>query len=135
MSFRMQVPPLKQITSKQVNMVTRMCLTRRVEEITEMKLSLTSLASEQLALSLIGKLIEDFDLLRGKLKDRIYDFKRINTLQLRVRNELNVIYNQISNGLDACMAFPPHQDGECLCYEALYTEALSLINFIRERLF
>ena len=119
----------------QINMETRVYLTQRVQGIIRQKLSLSSTASEQLALSLVGDLIDDFDDVRGKLKEKLYDFDRINVLHLRVKRQLNIVYDQISNGLDACIGYPPHRDGECECYNGLYRETLKHINFIRERLF
>ena len=131
----MPVPSLKKIVSKRINTLTRVSLTCRLQELVDLKLSFVSLASEQLALSVIGKLIDDFDQLRVMLKQKMEDCNRINTLHLRVRHRLNAVYDQISYGMYGCTSYPPHRDGDCGCHDALYNESFEYVNFIRERLF
>ena len=98
-------------------------LSCRIREVLDLKLALNSLASEQLALGRIGWIIDDLDdQFLNRLRKETDANKHLNDLYLRVRRELNIIYDQISNGLDACGAYPPHRDGECECYEGLFKD-------------
>ena len=81
----------------------------------------------------MAELIDDFDYFRRKLKDRHDDYQRMEVLHLRFRKELNIIYDEISNGINYCSY--DHDDGECDCYDSLFDDSLQLISYMRERLF
>ena len=127
------VPTLVRLASKGVTSTTRILLTARIQRIKNLKLALNSVKSTEYVLFLIGNLIDDFDFFRSKLKNKHDDYKRMETLHLRFRKELNIIYNQISNGIDFCTE--SHDDGACDCYDSLYDDSLELISFMQERLF
>ena len=131
--MRVRVPTLKKLASKSVNTATRLLLSARIQRIRSLKLAFNSVASTNYVLFLIGDLMDDFDGYRLKLKDKHEDYKRMETLHLRFRKELNNIYDQISNGIDLCV--DSHEDGACNCYDSLYDDSLELINYMRERLF
>ena len=132
-AFRMNVASLAQISTGFLNKTARTRLSCRVQEVADLKLALNSLASERLALSLIGKIIDDFDQLLNLIGKGLCDYEHYNVLHLRVRRELNIVYDHISNGLDACVVYPPHLDGECDCYNSLFNGILKRVNRIEDK--
>ena len=88
-----EVPSLINLASRSVTSTTRVLLTARIQRIKNLRLALNSIKSTEYVLFLIGNLIDDFDTYRGKLKNRHDDYQRMETLHLRFRKELNLIYN------------------------------------------